>query len=62
MITPSSQFDRSIADEELDELFSWIDKVPLSRPKKNIVRDFADCHLMAQIIKFYLPSAHKGII
>lgn len=32
-----------ILDEDaLDQLYAWIDEVPLSRPKKNIARDFAD--------------------
>ena len=31
-----------IADEELESLFIWIDEIPLSRPKRNLSRDFAD--------------------
>ncbi len=26
----------------LQELYTWIDEIPLSRPKKNISRDFSD--------------------
>ena len=51
-----------IPEKELEVLYTWVDNVPLSRPKKNIMRDFADCHLIAQIIRFYLPQAYKGII
>lgn len=29
-------------DAELEELYTWIDTIPLSRPKKNISRDFSD--------------------
>ena len=30
-------------DEELlEELYVWVDEIPLSRPKKNIQRDFSD--------------------
>ena len=29
-------------ETELQHLYSWIDEVPLSRPKKNITRDFSD--------------------
>lgn len=29
-------------DAELEELYSWIDGIPLSRPKRNIARDFSD--------------------
>lgn len=32
------QFDEA----ELQELYSWIDGIPLSRPKRNIARDFSD--------------------
>lgn len=28
--------------EALNDLYHWIDAVPLSRPKKNIARDFSD--------------------
>lgn len=29
-------------DAELEQLYTWIDSIPLSRPKKNIARDFSD--------------------
>ena len=29
-------------DDELQKLYAWIDSVPLSRPKKNLQRDFSD--------------------
>lgn len=29
-------------DVEVESLYSWIDRIPLSRPKKNISKDFAD--------------------
>ena len=25
-----------------EKLYNWVDEIPLSRPKKNIARDFAD--------------------
>ena len=32
-----------ILDEEsLQQIYTWIDDIPLSRPKKNITRDFSD--------------------
>ena len=34
-------------DIKIDEIYTWIDDVPLTRPKKNIARDFSDCVLMA---------------
>lgn len=29
-------------DEELQELYKWLDDIPLSRVKKNVGRDFSD--------------------
>ena len=29
-------------EEELQKLYTWIDEIPLSRPKRNITRDFSD--------------------
>lgn len=31
-----------LTEEELTEVYNWVDQIPLSRPKKNITRDFAD--------------------
>ena len=27
----------------MQEVYNWVDSIPLSRPKKNIARDFSDC-------------------
>jgi len=43
--------------DALNELYRWIDAVPLSRPKKNIARDFSDGVSVAEIIHHYLPRA-----
>lgn len=29
-------------EESLNELYTWVDTIPLSRPKRNIARDFSD--------------------
>ena len=29
-------------DAEVENLYHWIGRIPLSRPKKNIVKDFSD--------------------
>jgi hypothetical protein len=29
-------------DMELENLYQWIDRMPLSRPKKNLAKDFSD--------------------
>lgn len=31
-----------VDEEDMQELYQWIDDIPLSRPKKNINRDFSD--------------------
>ncbi|PFH33429.1 SPEF1 family protein [Besnoitia besnoiti] len=42
-------------DEELAELYHWVDSIPLSRPKRNISRDFSDGVLMAELVNHCLP-------
>lgn len=32
----------ALNESELNDLYNWIDEIPLSRPKKNIARDFSD--------------------
>ena len=59
-----------ISEEEMQEVYNWVDEIPLSRPKKNIARDFADCGksslhnfsnfvtftvLVAEVVKHFLP-------
>lgn len=34
--------DQELTEEELQDLYAWIDKIPLSRPKRHITRDFSD--------------------
>eukprot|EP00070_Physeter_catodon_P037012 XP_028343906.1 sperm flagellar protein 1-like [Physeter catodon] len=43
-------------DEELAELYHWVDTIPLSRPKRNISRDFSDGVLMAEVISYCTPK------
>lgn len=37
-------------------VYNWVDEIPLSRPKRNISRDFADGVLMAEIVYHYYPK------
>ena len=37
-------------------IYNWVDEIPLSRPKRNIARDFSDGVLLAEIIKHSLPK------
>ena len=44
-----------LTEEELNEIYNWIDSIPLSRPKKNITRDFADGVMAAEIVGHFVP-------
>lgn len=33
---------KQLDKETLQDLYAWIDNIPLSRPKRNITRDFSD--------------------
>ncbi|XP_047459922.1 sperm flagellar protein 1 [Mugil cephalus] len=48
--------DRELSEEELQDLFAWIDKIPLSRPKRNITRDFSDGVMAAEVVKHFFPK------
>ncbi|XP_063257340.1 sperm flagellar protein 1 [Prinia subflava] len=43
-------------DAALVSLYRWLDTVPLSRPRRNIARDFSDGVLVAEVVKFFFPS------
>jgi hypothetical protein len=45
-----------IMESDLHNLYTWIDDIPLSRPKRNFTRDFSDGVLMAEVIHFYFPK------
>ena len=42
-------------DDELQRIYQWVDEITLSRPKRNIARDFADGVLMAELVAHYFP-------
>eukprot|EP01025_Chloroclados_australasicus_P038913 TRINITY_DN4016_c1_g1_i3.p1 TRINITY_DN4016_c1_g1~~TRINITY_DN4016_c1_g1_i3.p1 ORF type:complete len:214 (-),score=30.14 TRINITY_DN4016_c1_g1_i3:266-907(-) len=46
----------NVKEEELSGLYSWVDEIPLSRPKRNIARDFSDGVLMAEVMHYYCPK------
>ena len=45
-----------LEEDEMQLIYNWVDEIPLSRPKKNITRDFADGVLMAEIVKHFIPN------
>ncbi|CDS37084.1 sperm flagellar protein 1 [Echinococcus multilocularis] len=40
----------------LHDLYAWVDSIPLSRPKRNISRDFSDGVLVAEVIRHFFPK------
>ncbi|XP_014482866.1 PREDICTED: sperm flagellar protein 1 isoform X4 [Dinoponera quadriceps] len=48
--------DGSETNVQFGEIYEWIDQIKLSRPKKNIARDFSDGVLMAEVLKYYYPK------
>ena len=45
----------TLTEDELNQIYNWVDEIPLSKPKKNITRDFADGTLLAEIVHHYYP-------
>ena len=35
-------YDEPLHENQLEELYIWLDAIPLSRKKKNLSRDFSD--------------------
>lgn len=36
------KMEEPLDEQELESLYAWVDQIPLSRPKRNISRDFSD--------------------
>jgi len=49
-------WEMELSDNDLEELYEWIDRIPLSRQKKRIERDFSDGYCIAEIVKHFLPQ------
>ncbi|KAK3262806.1 hypothetical protein CYMTET_28359 [Cymbomonas tetramitiformis] len=45
-----------VPEDQLQQLYTWVDEIPLSRPKRNIARDFSDGVLVAEITSHYFPK------
>ncbi|KAL3134828.1 hypothetical protein ABBQ32_007799 [Trebouxia sp. C0010 RCD-2024] len=46
----------NVSEHELNGLYTWVDEIPLSRPKRNIARDFSDGVLVAEIVQHFHPK------
>ncbi|XP_033318217.1 uncharacterized protein LOC117215828 [Bombus bifarius] len=40
---------------QVEELYAWISKIPLSKSTKNLSRDLSDAVIIAEILKMYYP-------
>jgi hypothetical protein len=47
----------ALSEEDIQSLFMWIDDIPLSRPKKNLTRDFGDG---GEILKFMIKYSQPN--
>jgi hypothetical protein len=45
-----------LSEDDLQKLYAWVDQIPLSRPKKNIARDFSDGVLLAEVSPISVTS------
>ncbi|XP_069712690.1 sperm flagellar protein 1 [Phaenicophaeus curvirostris] len=43
-------------EEAWGGLYRWLDRVPLSRPRRNLARDFSDGVLAAELVRFHFPA------
>ena len=41
-------------EEEMQAVYNWVDEIPLSRPKRNIARDFSDGGKFFLLILYFL--------
>jgi len=46
----------TISADDTARLYQWIDEIPLSRPKRNIGRDFSDGVLAAELAAHFFPK------
>ncbi|CAK6436034.1 unnamed protein product [Pipistrellus nathusii] len=44
-----------LSPHALRGLYAWLDRLPLSRPKRHLARDFSDGVMLAEIVKHYHP-------
>ncbi|KAM8859533.1 sperm flagellar protein 1 [Spinachia spinachia] len=48
--------ERELNEQELQDLYAWIDQISLSRPKRHITRDFSDGVMAAEVVKYFFPK------
>ncbi|KAJ3139074.1 Sperm flagellar protein 1 [Physocladia obscura] len=48
--------DISLSETDIASLLSWLDEIPISKPKKNITRDFSDGVATAEVVHHFCPK------
>ncbi|XP_068969687.1 sperm flagellar protein 1-like [Bombus flavifrons] len=43
------------SNANLEEIYTWMEQIPFSKPKRNLARDFSDGVFMAELLKRYYP-------
>ena len=49
------RFMEDFTEDQLMDLYGWIDSIPLSKKKRNLARDFSDGVLMAEVVNHFFP-------
>ncbi|KAJ3415173.1 Sperm flagellar protein 1 [Chytridiales sp. JEL 0842] len=47
---------QQLTEDEISSLLAWIDEIPLSRPKRNLTRDFSDGVAAAEVVHHFTPK------
>ncbi|CAF0722783.1 unnamed protein product [Brachionus calyciflorus] len=55
-VDPEGTWNLELDETILQDLYAWIDQIPLSRPKRRIERDFSDGVMVAELVKYYFPN------
>lgn len=53
--------ERVLNETELEMIYNWVDEIPLSRPKRNMARDFSDAGKTDEIQSWWLKSLPTSI-
>lgn len=51
-----AKWNTTLDEALLQDLYAWIDQIPLSRPKRRIERDFSDGVMVAELVRYYFPN------
>eukprot|EP01083_Nonionella_stella_P186478 682724_1 len=47
---------QQLSPDDLQDVYKWVDTIPLSRVKKNIARDFSDGVLISEMVHHFFPK------